>query len=422
MAVMPALRILVPEGSSLSAREAVTALGRRGHVIDILDPDPLCICRFSKYVRRVHRSPTLSASPIEYVQFLLAHIASHTYDLVFPVHEHAFVLSAFAEEIRRHCAVAVAPLPAFERLQSKVRFFELATELGLPHPPTQRVESVSAFPPCRMPPYYVKTAYGTAGDGTWRVVAEADRAHVLAALQERELAGNLGSYLVQDLLPGTLEVVQSVFDHGELVAVHGYRQHIPGVGGSASGRIGVNRPAVIADLQRLGRAMQWHGALMLDYMFDDQSGGYWFIDPNPRLGETMNALLSGVDLPQALVEVTQGQRTEECRHSDQGVRSHILLSASLATAIKEPTRRAILSQLLSAWRHLGKFAESREEVALASEDYLSLVPTLTVAAQLLLRPSRAQTIATHAIANYALSGRAVGIVRDSWQKRQRDAR
>ena len=72
--------------------------------------------------------------------------------------------------------------------------------------------------------------------------------------------------------------------------------------------------------------------------------------------------------------------------------------------------------------HRSRFAESREEVALASEDYLTLVPTLAVAAQLLLRPSRAQTIAAHAIANYALSARAVGIVRDSWQERQRDAR
>ena len=391
-------------------------------MIDVLDPDPLCICRFSRYVRRVHRSPSLSASPIEYVQFLLAHIATHTYDLVLPVHEHAFALSAFSEEIRRHCALAVAPLPAFERLQSKVRFFELATELALPHPPTQRVESVSAFPLSRKFPYYVKTAYGTAGDGTWRVDTAADRAHVLAALEQRELAGNLGSFLVQDVLPGTLEVVQSVFDHGELVAVHGYRQQIPGVGGSASGRIGVHRPAVIADLERLGRAMQWHGALMLDYMFDDQSGGYWFIDPNPRLGETMNALLSGVDLPQALVEVTQGRRPVTCRHSDKEVRSHILLSALLATAIKARTRRAVLSQLLSAWRHVGRFAESREEVALVSEDYLSLVPTLAVAVQLLLRTGQAQAIATHAIGNYALSARAVDVVRKSWQERSCEAR
>jgi predicted ATP-grasp superfamily ATP-dependent carboligase len=183
----------------------------------------------------------------------------------------------------------------------------------------------------------------------------------------------------------------------------------------------VNRAAVVADLKRLGRAIQWHGALMLDYMFDDRNGAYLFIDPNPRLGETMNALLSGVDLPQALVEVTQGRRPVTCSHSDKEVRSHILLSALLATAIKARNRRAVLSQLLSSWRHMGQFADSREEIALVSEDYLSLVPTLAVAVQLLLRAGQAQAIATHAIGNYALSARAVDIVRESWQERQRDA-
>src|SRR5450631_3061472 len=99
-------------------------------MVDVLDPDPLCICRFSRSARHVYRSPALSASPIEFVQ-------------------------AFAEEIRRHCGLAISPLLAFERLQSKLRFVELAIELGLPYAPTQRVDSVSCFPLGRIFPYYV---------------------------------------------------------------------------------------------------------------------------------------------------------------------------------------------------------------------------------------------------------------------------
>jgi len=136
---------------------------------------------------------------------------------------------------------------------------------------------VSSFPMDWPRPYYVKTAYGTAGDGARRVDTVADRDRVRAALDRRERAGSLGSFLVAEVLPGTLEVVQSVFDRGVLVAVHGYRQQIPGVRGSASGRISVHRLAVVMDLERLGRAIQWHSALMLDYMFDDESGAYAFI-------------------------------------------------------------------------------------------------------------------------------------------------
>ena len=45
----------------------------------------------------------------------------------------------------------------------------------------------------------------------------------------------------------------------------------------------------------LGEDLRWHGALSLDYFFDED-GGPSFIDSNPRLVEPMNALFSGTDL------------------------------------------------------------------------------------------------------------------------------
>jgi len=45
------------EGSSLSARESLTALGRAEFEVDVIDANPLCLARFSKFCRRVHRAP-----------------------------------------------------------------------------------------------------------------------------------------------------------------------------------------------------------------------------------------------------------------------------------------------------------------------------------------------------------------------------
>src|SRR5262249_10864531 len=41
------MRVLLSEGSSLTAREFVTTLGPHGHRIEVLDPDPFCLagCR-----------------------------------------------------------------------------------------------------------------------------------------------------------------------------------------------------------------------------------------------------------------------------------------------------------------------------------------------------------------------------------------
>jgi len=64
-------RILLSEGSSLSAREAVPALGLAGHRVDIMSSDPLCIGRFSRFVDHVHRSPASGADPDGYLAAVL---------------------------------------------------------------------------------------------------------------------------------------------------------------------------------------------------------------------------------------------------------------------------------------------------------------------------------------------------------------
>ena len=43
-------KILLSEGSSLSAREAITALGLAGHRVELVTADALCLGRFSRFV------------------------------------------------------------------------------------------------------------------------------------------------------------------------------------------------------------------------------------------------------------------------------------------------------------------------------------------------------------------------------------
>ena len=58
------IRILLSEGSRLSARQTITALGRCGYTLDVCDPNPLCISRFSRFVRRYYRYPAVGTDPL----------------------------------------------------------------------------------------------------------------------------------------------------------------------------------------------------------------------------------------------------------------------------------------------------------------------------------------------------------------------
>ncbi|MGA7497298.1 MAG: hypothetical protein WBX00_11260, partial [Isosphaeraceae bacterium] len=70
------MRIILSEGSSLSARQAISALGPTGARIEVCDPDPLCLGRFSRFVRAWHRCPRWNVDPVGYLQFLADRLAA----------------------------------------------------------------------------------------------------------------------------------------------------------------------------------------------------------------------------------------------------------------------------------------------------------------------------------------------------------
>ncbi len=402
------IKILLPEGSSLSAREAVAALGPLGYVIDVCDPDPLCVARLSRYVRRFHRCPPLGRDPDAYLTRLLQVLDGNRYDVLLPVHEQAYLLARAAETLRLRTRLAVAAFESIERLQSKLAFHELLLELDLPQPPTVVVPGVEELAGWSAFPRFIKTAYGTAGSGTWRIANAADRDRLVAVLSGRAPE----PLLVQTPAPGHLEVAQAVFDRGRLMAQHVYRQTIVGVGGSASGRVGVDRPVVRAHLERLGRCLNWHGPLMIDYLFDPETGRLAYIDPNPRMGETMNATYSGTNLAQSLVQVSLGQTVVEAPQPRAGVRSHILLATLLGVAERGGGRRTLARTVADALANRDVFASSREECALWGADPLSCLPLLVVLARLFGSPARARDIAAKAVEGYALSASAAERIRD----------
>ena len=60
-------KILLSEGSSLSSREAITALGLGGHRVELVSSNPICLGRFSRFVTRVHQAPASGADPDGYL-------------------------------------------------------------------------------------------------------------------------------------------------------------------------------------------------------------------------------------------------------------------------------------------------------------------------------------------------------------------
>ena len=80
------LRVLVSEGSSTSAREAITILGLSGHHVEVCDPSAWCLSRYSRFVRKFHHCPGLRIDPAGYLAVVERLIGTGGFDVLLPTH------------------------------------------------------------------------------------------------------------------------------------------------------------------------------------------------------------------------------------------------------------------------------------------------------------------------------------------------
>lgn len=404
------LKILFTEGSSSSARQALYCLGPQ-HTIDLLDPATFCQCRFSRYVRRWYRCPSYSREPDAYLSFLVERLRAERYDVLLPTHEQVFLLARFREALSRYAGLALPAFEALDQVMSKAGFVRLLAELGLPYPATKIVRDRAGLLASAEFPCYVKLAYSTAGEGV-RYVADADQLHRVA--EDFEAAGWLdgrAEILVQAPAVGSKRAVTAVFQHGRLVASHCVEARAIGVGGSGMAEVGVAHAEVMDPLTRLAAHLQWQGAICLEYFYNPATGEPQFIECNPRMAQSCNAWLSGVNLGQQLVDVSLDRRVSPLPPGRVGVRSHQGFLVLTAAALEGGNRRRLLGEIGRAWRGRDIYRESQDELTRPRDDWQSVIPATAVSLLLLARPRAAGWLVTRTVNNYSLHQTAVETMR-----------
>ncbi len=405
-------KILLSEGSSLSAREAITALGLAGHRVELVSSDPLCLGRFSRFVTRVHRAPASGADPDGYLAAVQDLVKGNAIDALIPVHEQAYLFAAARKQLPPGLGIALADFEAFEQVQSKARLAELLTRLNVPQPATDIVRSANEFAKARPYPYFIKTSFGTASAGVWRVGDDRQRDLLL---QELEKNGAFAEgVVVQAAITGTLERTQAVFDGGRLVACHIYRQMMEGPGGGDVLKLSVIRSEVRETVERIGQALKWHGALSFDYIRDDTTATPYFIDANPRLVEPMNAWLAGVDLPGALLQISLGKSPPTQVDGRAGVLTRLGLMGLMDAARRNNRRRDVLLDTALLIFNSGRYSGTREELVPLWTDPCCGIPLGVVLARLLRAPQAAARLADSTVAAYSLTPAAIHRLR-AWQ-------
>jgi len=386
------MRILLSDGAGLTSRQSATLLARAGHRVEVLSPGLMCLCRFTRYVRRVHRVPAYGKDPFGWLTVARRVVERRRIDLLLPTQEQVAVLALAAE--RFGVPTVVPEFGALARVQDKVSAAATLRELGVPQPDSVVVRSRDELAEVEGFPAYVKSAIGTASTGVRRV---RDRADLLRT------AGDLaGGVLVQRAVEGVLVMVQAVFAEGDLVAFHACERVREGVSGGASHKRGRTLPEVRELVTVLGRGLRWHGALSADVILTDD--GPLLIDVNPRLVEPVNAYRSGVDLLGALLEIAETGRSEPQGAAWSGVATHQVLLGVLGAA--QQGRGAVVRELAEAVLRRGDYRGSGEELTPLSRDPIAAVPVVAAGLTTLVRPEAWRHFTSGSVGAYALTPEA----------------
>jgi predicted ATP-grasp superfamily ATP-dependent carboligase len=402
------LRVLVSEGSSTSAREAITILGLSGHLVEVCDPAPYCLARFSRFVQKFHRCPGLRDDPAGYLRFVEALLAAQHFDVLLPTHEQGFLFARARQRLEGHVGLALPDFASYRTAHSKAGFSRVLDELGLPQPATRIVKSEGELRDAIRFPAVVKTSVGTASRGIWFVRNDGDLAGAL-----QDLSGN-GAFadevLVQDFVTGATEKAQGVFCRGELLGFHAYRQIAAGAGGGEAIKQSVKRPVVCAQLATIGAKLAWHGALSVDYVLPDDVATPLYIDCNPRLVEPMSAYVAGVDLVGLLLAVSRNETPVAAPGSREGVRTHLAMQALLGCAVRFGSRRNLVRECWQLLTGGGPYAGSTEELTPVRLDWLSFVPLAMTAIVLLIAPRLSSTLARKGWGAHLLDIRSIRLI------------
>src|SRR4051794_37200895 len=273
--VQKPLRVLVSEGNSTSAREAVTILGLSGHLVEVCDPSPWCLARFSRFVQKFHRCPGLRDDPAGFLSFVRTLLATRHFDVLLPTHEQGFVFARVQQRLEDLIGLALPSFASYRAVHSKAGFSHLLEQLALPQPATRVVGSEDELRAAVRFPCVIKASVGTASRGVWLVHHEGDFGDALRELSARRCFDD--QVLVQEFIIGATEKAQAVFRRGELLGSHAYRRISAGAGGGEAIKQSVERPQIRSALATIGKKLAWHGALSVDYIVRESDAAPLFI-------------------------------------------------------------------------------------------------------------------------------------------------
>ncbi|KAH6669198.1 hypothetical protein B0J14DRAFT_641125 [Halenospora varia] len=368
------MKVLLTDASGLTSRQLATILSHKNHTVHVLSPPGITLTKFTSHVTKIHTIPPFGRDPYAWLDAALRVIKAEPepFDILICTQEMVAIISAeLPRIIELGIRIAIPPFSSLRQVIGKIAARRTLEDAGLPQPESivvskKEMEDGNVKVEGSLFPAWLKTDIGTASQGVHRISNFTELTRGLRSLPFSQTNGEL---ILQKEIQGKLLMISAIFSHGTLLAWHACLRLHEGVSGGASKKISLPLPIIATHLIQLGAHLSWHGALSLDAILENGEK-LWYIDVNPRIVEPMNALLSGVDLVQTLLDVSfkyapfatrkDGYEGIHASHGIEGIETHQSLLALLKAT--ERGRFFLLLEIFKVIFGLGMYKGSKEEL------------------------------------------------------------
>jgi protein-tyrosine-phosphatase/predicted ATP-grasp superfamily ATP-dependent carboligase len=312
-------KVLVLDGDMTPALTVARSLARAGLHVDIASHIDKPLAGYSRHTRLQLGYPNPLESPQLFIDWLKAHAANDTYELVIPVTERTAVPIHRQRDQISDINVALPEHDSLEVALDKAKTVELALQLGIPVPESRSISQNNRHPyDENMLPYpvVIKPARSMGAEDKGIIQLSVDYAFDHAELTAKTThALRFGDVILQAYFKGQGVGVELITDHGKIIyAFQHLRLHeVPLTGGGSSLRKSVAvEPELLAASQKLMASLNWHGVAMVEFKWNPETRDFRLMEINGRFwGSLPLAVSAGADFPAMLYELlSQGHVTQ----------------------------------------------------------------------------------------------------------------
>src|SRR5438270_7981418 len=303
--------VLVLDGHSRAALEAMQSLGRAGVQVDFAAETQDCLAMHSRYISRKLQQPPQERAA-EFHSWLREQDKLRNYLLIVPATETSLLgLRQLDENDPLRRKAVIAGNKALDVALDKQKTWQLAHKLGVPVPKGVLISALSEIGPVQQFPVVLKPTHSKV------VVDRALRTLAVALVKnESERQEQLRRWLPltpvqqQEYVSGRGVGVELLFNCGKKIwhFAHERVHEYPLTGGASSYRRSIDPPAAMLDeAEKLLTGLNWHGVAMVEFKIDAK-GQHWLMEINPRLwGSLALSIDADVDFPLGLLQIAQSE-------------------------------------------------------------------------------------------------------------------